>query len=67
MTMPVALAAACTFMMPAATPPNAIAYSSGYVTVPQLVKAGAPLSASSLVLIPATVYLMGGLVLGLTF
>ncbi|PFG36822.1 sodium-dependent dicarboxylate transporter 2/3/5 [Flavimobilis soli] len=67
MTMPVALAAACTFMMPAATPPNAIAYSSGYVTVPQLVKAGAPLSASSLVLIPATVYLMGGLVFGLAF
>jgi solute carrier family 13 (sodium-dependent dicarboxylate transporter), member 2/3/5 len=27
-------------MLPAGTPPNAIAYASGYITVPQMVKCG---------------------------
>lgn len=65
LTMPVALAAACTFMMPAATPPNAIAYASGHVGIPDLVRGGAPLSAMSVVLVTLTVYVMGGLVFGL--
>ncbi len=37
---PTALAASCAFMMPVATPPNAIVFSSGYVTLPQMVRAG---------------------------
>lgn len=37
---PAALAASCAFMMPVATPPNAIVYGSGYVTIPQMVRAG---------------------------
>ncbi|NLS08862.1 DASS family sodium-coupled anion symporter [Nesterenkonia sp. MY13] len=37
---PVALAATCAFMLPVATPPNAIAYGSGYVTIGQMVKGG---------------------------
>ena len=37
---PVALAATCAFMLPVATPPNAIAYGSGYVTLGQMVRGG---------------------------
>ena len=38
--VPVALAASCAFMLPVATPPNAIAFSSGRVSIPQMVRAG---------------------------
>ena len=34
------LAASFGFMLPAGTPPNAIAYASGYITVPQMVRSG---------------------------
>jgi sodium-dependent dicarboxylate transporter 2/3/5 len=37
---PAALAASCAFMLPVATPPNAVVFSGGYVTVPQMAKAG---------------------------
>lgn len=34
------MAASFGFMLPAGTPPNAIAYASGYITVPQMVRSG---------------------------
>jgi solute carrier family 13 (sodium-dependent dicarboxylate transporter), member 2/3/5 len=39
-TLPAAMAASCAFMLPVATPPNAIIYGSGKVTIPQMAKAG---------------------------
>ncbi|PAF49660.1 carboxylate transporter [Helicobacter sp. 13S00401-1] len=39
-TIPVAVAATCAFMLPVATPPNAIAYGSGYVRIVDMIKAG---------------------------
>jgi len=38
--IPATIAASCAFMLPVATPPNAIIYGSGKVTIPQMAKAG---------------------------
>ena len=38
--IPVALASSCAFMLPMATPPNAIVFASGYVTIPQMARSG---------------------------
>lgn len=48
---PVALAATCAFMLPVATPPNAVAYGSGYVTIGQMVRGGIWLNLIGIVLI----------------
>jgi len=38
--VPAAVAASCAFMLPAATPPNAILFGTGAFTIPQMLKAG---------------------------
>ena len=50
---PVALAASLGFMLPVATPPNAIVFGSGAVTAQQMLKAGALLDIVSIVLVAA--------------
>lgn len=51
LAIPVALAASCAFMLPVATPPNAIAFGSGHVTVNQMMRGGIWVNLAALVLI----------------
>lgn len=53
--IPTALAANCSYMMPVGTPPNAIVYGSGLITLPQMARAGLILN---VVLVPVLVGLL---------
>ena len=52
-------------MLPVATPPNAIAYSSGYVTMSEMIKGGIWLNVIALVLITLATYFIAVPVFGL--
>ena len=67
LAIPVALAATCAFMLPVATPPNAIAYGSGYVSIPMMIKGGIGLNLIGLVLITAVTMTLAVWVFGIAF
>ena len=58
LVIPATLAASCAFMMPVATPPNAIIFGSGRVTLPQMARAGIWLNLIGIVLVMALTYLV---------
>jgi sodium-dependent dicarboxylate transporter 2/3/5 len=45
-----AFAASCDFALPAGTPPNAIVFGSGYLTIPLMVRTGVVLDAMAALL-----------------
>ncbi|MFS4468484.1 SLC13 family permease [Maribacter sp. 2210JD10-5] len=49
--IPVTMASSCAFMLPMATPPNAIVFASGYIKVHEMAKAGILLNLISVVLL----------------
>lgn len=56
LAIPVALAATCAFMLPVATPPNAIAFGSGYVRIGDMIKGGVWLNVVAVILTTLVVY-----------
>lgn len=65
LTIPVALSATCAFMLPVATPPNAIAFGSGYVKIGDMIKGGVWLNLIAVVLITLATYFVAIPVFGL--
>ncbi|MEO1260605.1 MAG: DASS family sodium-coupled anion symporter [Bacteroidota bacterium] len=50
------VAASCAFMLPVATPPNAVVFGSGYLKIPDMVKAGIWMNIISIILLTLVVY-----------
>ena len=50
------LAASCAFMLPVATPPNAVVFGSGHLNIKDMVKAGIWLNIISIILLSLMVY-----------
>jgi sodium-dependent dicarboxylate transporter 2/3/5 len=46
-----ALSASMAFMLPVATPPNAIVFGSGYLTIPEMSRAGVVLNLLAIILV----------------
>jgi sodium-dependent dicarboxylate transporter 2/3/5 len=59
-----AFAASCDFALPAGTPPNAIVFGSGYVTIPVMARTGVLLDAAAALLTAAWCWFAVPLVLG---
>jgi sodium-dependent dicarboxylate transporter 2/3/5 len=51
LTVPITIAASCAFMLPVATPPNAIVFATGAISIPQMVKAGFVLNLIGIVMV----------------
>jgi len=57
--IPATLSASCAFMMPVATPTNAIVFGTGHITIPQMVRAGIWLNLMGVALITGFFFLIG--------
>jgi len=65
--IPATLSASCAFMLPVATPPNAIVFGSGSVTIPQMARAGLGLNLIGALLVTGVVYFVVVPVFGISW
>ena len=52
------VAASCAFMLPVATPPNAVVFGSGYLRIPDMIKTGIWMNILSIILLTLFVYFL---------
>ena len=57
--IPATMSASCAFMMPVATPPNAIVFGSNRLTIAQMARAGIVLNLAGALVIATVVYTLG--------
>ena len=57
-TVPAAIAASCAFMMPVATPPNAIVFAAGHMKIQSMIRAGFVLNLASTVVVTLMAYFL---------
>lgn len=62
LTIPVCLAASCAFMLPVATPPNAIVYGSGKFTISTMMRAGLALNIVGIFVVTIFAYFLAPLI-----
>ncbi|MGA9289709.1 MAG: DASS family sodium-coupled anion symporter [Anaerobacillus sp.] len=59
------IASSCAFMLPVATPPNAVVFGSGYLKIPDMARAGFWLNLTSIVVITLAIYFYMPIVWGI--
>ena len=57
--IPATLSASCAFMMPVATPPNAIVFGSGRISVGEMARIGIFLNLIGVLVVTVTVFTIG--------
>jgi len=63
--VPATLSASCAFMLPVATPPNAIVFGSGEIRIQDMVRTGIYLNLIGVVIVTAAMYLLGTHIFGI--
>jgi len=63
--IPATMSASCAFMLPVATPPNAIVFGTGWVTVPRMLRTGILLNLVGVIVITTAVLLVVTQVFGI--
>jgi sodium-dependent dicarboxylate transporter 2/3/5 len=54
--IPATVSASCAFMLPVATPPNAIVFASGHVSMARMIRSGILLNLIGIVLVTTVIY-----------
>jgi sodium-dependent dicarboxylate transporter 2/3/5 len=62
LTIPATIAASCAFMMPVATPPNALVFGTGLMRIQSMIKAGFVINVYSVILVTTLCYLLIGMI-----